>query len=65
MSDVKVKLLKPLDGQPIGTETSYPAADVKRLEGLGAVKRLPQPNNKKAAAPKNKGTAGSSDGDGK
>jgi hypothetical protein len=65
MADVKVKLLKPLDGQPIGAEASYPAADVARLEKLGAVKRMPEPNNKKAAAPKNKAAAASNDGGGK
>lgn len=60
MAKVKVRLIKPLDGKPIGATASYDAADVKRLEELGAVmrvetKKAPRPANKMADAPKNKG----------
>lgn len=66
MATIKVRLLKPLDGKPIGATASYDAADVKRLEALGAVKRVetkagaspakkaPAPSNKMAASPRNK-----------
>lgn len=60
MADVNVKLLKPLDGMPIGTETSYPAADAKRLAAKGAVKVIAskaakKPANKQAPDAQNKG----------
>lgn len=40
MSDVKVKLLRALNGQEIGTETVYSQADAERLAAYGSVKIL-------------------------
>jgi hypothetical protein len=40
MATVKVKLLRPLNGEDIGTEAEYDQADAKRLEASGAVKIL-------------------------
>ena len=54
---VKVELLKPLNGQEIGSEAEYSEADVKMLEAKGAVKRLSPPKNKMDDAPKNKSAA--------
>lgn len=59
MADVKVKLLRPLDGQPEGGNTYYPEADAKRLAERGlveivAVKAEPAPRNKAEPAPSNK-----------
>lgn len=56
---MKVKLLRPLDGLPIGTVAEYPDEDAKRLEGTGVVafhneKAAPEPLNKMAPAPVNK-----------
>lgn len=61
MSDVKVKLLRPLNGQEVGTEAEYSEADAKRLEACGAVrivraKAESAPENKMDAAPANKST---------
>lgn len=50
---VKVTLLRPLNGAEIGSEAEYSEADVKRLEGRGAVQRK-SPKNKIADASKNK-----------
>lgn len=59
--NVKVKLLKPLNGAEIGSTAEYSEADAKRLEALGAVERVSTqakakaaPKNKAKAAPKNK-----------
>lgn len=59
---VKVKLLRPLDGQAIGEEAEYPEADAKRLEERGAVRIIQEkavaaaPRDKaRKAAPANKG----------
>ena len=51
---VKVELLKPLNGQEIGSEAEYSEADTKMLEAKGAVKRASAPKNKMDGAPKNK-----------
>lgn len=53
MADVKVTLLRPLDGQPEGGEATYSEADAKRLEARGLVrivkvKAAPAPQNKAA-----------------
>lgn len=59
MAEIKVRLLKPLDGKAIGTTSAFSEADFKKLEAQGAVERVSQkaakkPKNKKAPAPKNK-----------
>lgn len=59
MEAIKVKLLRPLDGLPIGSEAEYPADDAKRLEANGVVsfvgkKAAPPVENKKAPEPENK-----------
>lgn len=51
---VKVKLLKPLNGQPIGAEASFSEADAKHLETKNAVeivkeKPAPKPDSKSKA----------------
>lgn len=56
---MKVKLLRPLDGQPVGSVAEYPDDDAKRLEATGVVsfldeKSAPEPLNKKAPEPVNK-----------
>ena len=51
---VKVTLLKPLNGQEVGSEAEYTEADAKMLEAKGAVKRASAPKNKMDDAPKNK-----------
>lgn len=56
---MKVKLLRPLDGQPVGAVVDYPDDDAKRLEASGVVsfhneKAAPEPLNKKAPDPVNK-----------
>ena len=52
MSDtVKVKLLRPLNGEAVGTTAEYSAADAKRLAASGAVQII---NTKAEAAPANK-----------
>lgn len=73
MADVKVKLLKPLDGHPEGATVEYPEADAKRLEQRGAVKiqgkaekaEAAAPQNKMEAAPENKTSSFDHDGDGR
>lgn len=50
---VKVKLLRPLDGHPDGAEVFYREADAKRLAARGLV-RIVKTEAKAAAAPKNK-----------
>lgn len=65
MAQVKARLLRPLNGQEIGTEVTYDEADAERLAAAGAIeivaarkaeaKKAPAPANKKAPAPKNKG----------
>ena len=67
---IKVKLLRPLDGRPIGSVVEYPDADAKRLEQSGVVefhvekavpeKAAPAPQNKMAPAPLNKAAPGRS-----
>ena len=63
MQDVKVKLLRPLDGKPDGETATYPEVDAKRLQDGGVVKILgpaaaekPQPEVEVKAepAPENK-----------
>lgn len=59
MMATKVKLLRPLDGMPIGSVVEYPEDDAKRLESTGVVsfvneKAAPAPLNKMASAPLNK-----------
>lgn len=63
MPNVKVKLLKPLNGQDIGSEAEYDKADADRLAATGAVKILgggkaseASPQTKMEAAPANKAT---------
>ncbi len=56
---VKAVLIKPLDGQPEGTECDFSAEDFKRLEAFGAVRRAdvkaaPAVKNKKAPSASNK-----------
>ena len=55
---VKVRLLRPLNGEDIGTEKEYSKADADRLESRGAVeivsKSAPAPQNKMESAPENK-----------
>lgn len=62
----KVKLIRPLDGKPIGSIVEYPDEDAKRLEASGIVafhkekaapvepKAAPPVLNKKAPAVSNK-----------
>lgn len=63
MAKVKVKLLRPLNGQEIGATVEYDQADADRLAELGAVEIIRQkaapenkgaPANKAAKAPANK-----------
>lgn len=54
MEKIKVELLKPLDGHPIGAELEFDKTDFERLEGYGAVKAIKAPANKMAATPENK-----------
>lgn len=51
---VKAVLLKPLDGDPAGSEREFNAEDFKRLEAFGAVRKLDTPQAKKAPAARNK-----------
>lgn len=56
---MKVKLIRPLDGRPIGSVVDYPDEDAKRLEKSGVVsffaeKAAPEPANKMAPAVSNK-----------
>ncbi len=64
MADVKVKLLRPLDGVEVGKTVEYPAEDAKRLAEYGAVQIVggvkaepAAPANKMDAAPVNKAAA--------
>lgn len=63
MSDtVKVKLLRPLNGEAIGSTAEYSSADAKRLAASGAVqiisaKAETAPANKAEKAPANKSAA--------
>lgn len=52
MAQVKVKLLRPLNGQEIGAKVEYDRADAERLAALGAVEII---EAKAKAAPANKG----------
>ncbi len=62
MADVKVKLLRPLNGAEVGSTATYSEADAKRLASYGAVeivggtKSETAPANKMEAAPANKST---------
>lgn len=38
---IKAKLLKPLDGQPEGSEAEFTNTDFETLERMGAVERVP------------------------
>lgn len=40
MANVRVKFLRPLNGEPVGTEATYSKADADRLAETGAVKIL-------------------------
>lgn len=57
---VKAILIKPLDGQPEGTEREFDKQDFERLMEMGAVraageqKAAPAAQNKMAPAPANK-----------
>lgn len=60
MAKVPVTLLKPLNGAPIGSRAEYDERDVKRLEALGAVRRVKAdkaPKNKMEQPPLNKSEA--------
>lgn len=48
---VKVTLLRPLDGKPEGSDAHYSEADAKRLEARGLVRIV---KTKAEPAPKNK-----------
>lgn len=59
MESIKVKLLRPLDGMPIGSVAEYPGEDAWRLAANGVVslveeKAAPAVANKKAPEPENK-----------
>lgn len=58
MANVKVKLLRPLDGVESGKTVEYPEADAKRLAEYGAVqivaKSADAPATKMELAPLNK-----------
>ncbi|MDR6757833.1 hypothetical protein J2Y48_003130 [Mycoplana sp. BE70] len=49
---VKAVLLKPLDGQPEGTEREFSKADFDRLKALNAVGAAGTPKNKAEKAAK-------------
>jgi len=52
---VKVVLLKPLDGLPVGTATEFDKVDADRLRDQQAVRFvIAAPANKMAVAPANK-----------
>lgn len=56
---IKAVLLRPLNGEEIGTEVEYDKADFERLESYGAVeragtKKVEPAANKQAKAPANK-----------
>jgi hypothetical protein len=51
VADVKVKLLRPLNGADVGTTATYSEADAKRLASTGAVEII---QAKAEAAPQNK-----------
>lgn len=54
---VKVKLLRPLNGQEVGSTVEYEKADAERLAGYGAVEFKSAgsaPSNKMAQEPDNK-----------
>ena len=51
---VKAILIKPLDGDPPGSEREFNTEDFKRLEAQGAVRKAASPQPKKAPAAKNK-----------
>ncbi len=65
MTKVKAVLIKPLDGQPEGTELEFDKNDFDSLKALGAVraaqadtaKKAPAPRNKKAPEVQNKATS--------
>lgn len=53
MANVKVKLLRPLNGQDIGTVVEYEQADADRLAESGAV-QIVRAEKAEKAAPENK-----------
>lgn len=66
---VKVKLLRPLNGQEVGSTVEYHKADATRLAARGAVKVLGEaksedgaPENKAEPAPANKSAAKKAEG---
>ncbi|MBD2842702.1 hypothetical protein [Erythrobacter rubeus] len=59
MADITARLIKPLDGDPIGAKRTFSQADFDRLERQGAVekwstKAASKPKNKAAQKPQNK-----------
>lgn len=64
MARVKVKLIRPLNGQDPGTIVTYEKVDADQLAALGAVQILgpvkvaQKPKNKMAKAPANKAVSG-------
>ncbi len=54
MAKVSAILLRPLDGDEIGSTREFDAADFERLEACGAVKAVQSALNKKQDEPENK-----------
>lgn len=59
MPKIKAILLKPVNGQPIGSPAEFEKADFERLKSRNAVKAAPassasKPKTKAAPKPKNK-----------
>ncbi len=54
MAKVSAILLRPLDGDEIGSTREFDAADFERLESCGAVKAAEKALNKKQDEPENK-----------
>ena len=50
MAKFKVKLLRPLNSQPVGSEAEYEKADAERLAGYGAVEIIGEVRAEKKAA---------------
>lgn len=54
MAKILAELIKPLDGDKIGSTRSFDKADFDRLKKQGAVKSATKPKNKAAKPHKNK-----------
>lgn len=54
MAKVSAILLRPLDGNEIGSTREFDPADFQRLEACGAVKAVAGTSNKKQVDPENK-----------